>query len=260
MLSQIDGPRNDVEDQIQFTYYGDNQNSTGEPAGTLATVRSPSGELLTLSGYNAFGMATSIQRNDEQPHALKYDENQRLESITRRGNTIGYNYDAEGRVVGVTDTNGKYTRIDFDAVGRLTQVTDDSGRQFRMMYDSESRSVNQRFFSVGGQQIRSLALAYDGLGRIHSRTGTKMNYSADHEIESQTVFDRDAADNLVAESDQKSGKQVTYESNPFGMLLSATAPFVEESDQGRIDTVATCLLYTSPSPRDQRGSRMPSSA
>ena len=26
------------------------------------------------------------------------------------------------------------------------------------------------------------------------------------------------------------------------------------------ETLATCLLYTSPSPRDQRGSRMPSSA
>ena len=29
---------------------------------------------------------------------------------------------------------------------------------------------------------------------------------------------------------------------------------------GLIDTSASCLLYTSPSPRDQRGSRMPSSA
>ena len=28
----------------------------------------------------------------------------------------------------------------------------------------------------------------------------------------------------------------------------------------RIDDPETCLLYTSPSPRDQRGSRMPSSA
>ena len=27
-----------------------------------------------------------------------------------------------------------------------------------------------------------------------------------------------------------------------------------------LDEVPTCLLYTSPSPRDQRGSRMPSSA
>ena len=30
--------------------------------------------------------------------------------------------------------------------------------------------------------------------------------------------------------------------------------------RSRNDQVATCLLYTSPSPRDQRGSRMPSSA
>ena len=34
------------------------------------------------------------------------------------------------------------------------------------------------------------------------------------------------------------------------MLLSATG----------MGLVGTCLLYTSPSPRDQRGSRMPSSA
>ena len=31
-------------------------------------------------------------------------------------------------------------------------------------------------------------------------------------------------------------------------------------DGTHIDTCGTCLLYTSPSPRDQRGSRMPSSA
>ena len=37
---------------------------------------------------------------------------------------------------------------------------------------------------------------------------------------------------------------------------------VEKSDGNIIDRVETtiCLLYTSPSPRDQRGSRMPSSA
>ena len=33
-----------------------------------------------------------------------------------------------------------------------------------------------------------------------------------------------------------------------------------ESEIGRLEKVLDCLLYTSPSPRDQRGSRMPSSA
>ena len=31
-------------------------------------------------------------------------------------------------------------------------------------------------------------------------------------------------------------------------------------NEGDLDEVDSCLLYTSPSPRDQRGSRMPSSA
>ena len=31
-------------------------------------------------------------------------------------------------------------------------------------------------------------------------------------------------------------------------------------DKPGVDAIETCLLYTSPSPRDQRGSRMPSSA
>ena len=39
----------------------------------------------------------------------------------------------------------------------------------------------------------------------------------------------------------------------------ATFP-IADNRKGLISTVNNCLLYTSPSPRDQRGSRMPSSA
>ena len=42
-------------------------------------------------------------------------------------------------------------------------------------------------------------------------------------------------------------------------LLAATGNF-EEIPMHIRATANTCLLYTSPSPRDQRGSRMPSSA
>ena len=40
-----------------------------------------------------------------------------------------------------------------------------------------------------------------------------------------------------------------------GWPILVLGPLLEEEDQALI-----CLLYTSPSPRDQRGSRMPSSA
>ena len=45
-------------------------------------------------------------------------------------------------------------------------------------------------------------------------------------------------------------------SNNYGMQLNFMIPL----DGGMIELCKHCLLYTSPSPRDQRGSRMPSSA
>ena len=44
----------------------------------------------------------------------------------------------------------------------------------------------------------------------------------------------------------------TYETNLYD--------YIEVKNGDIADVIWTCLLYTSPSPRDQRGSRMPSSA
>ena len=54
-------------------------------------------------------------------------------------------------------------------------------------------------------------------------------------------------------------------SQEFDLFLIGSAddgslsPFDSDLDE-EFDQFVTCLLYTSPSPRDQRGSRMPSSA
>ena len=42
--------------------------------------------------------------------------------------------------------------------------------------------------------------------------------------------------------------------------LRGRAFYIKPSDEKREARKKACLLYTSPSPRDQRGSRMPSSA
>ena len=46
----------------------------------------------------------------------------------------------------------------------------------------------------------------------------------------------------------------------MGTLWSASALLDEKYHQMLVDTHLSCLLYTSPSPRDQEASRMPSSA
>ena len=50
-------------------------------------------------------------------------------------------------------------------------------------------------------------------------------------------------------------------SESFDVSVFADGEVLLESLSTSIpDAIITCLLYTSPSPRDQRGSRMPSSA
>ena len=46
----------------------------------------------------------------------------------------------------------------------------------------------------------------------------------------------------------------------MGVDISTSDLALEASRLGGIGHISDCLLYTSPSPRDQRGSRMPSSA
>ena len=58
--------------------------------------------------------------------------------------------------------------------------------------------------------------------------------------------------------------QCYFEGDPLipecPIVQSIPDPAAVQQLTARIDMNATCLLYTSPSPRDQRGSRMPSSA
>ena len=72
---------------------------------------------------------------------------------------------------------------------------------------------------------------------------------------------------FIAESCEKKGiktvvkrfvKRVTFRAN--GMKSYSTVGMIDAKNEWASRIAKGCLLYTSPSPRDQRGSRMPSSA
>ena len=58
------------------------------------------------------------------------------------------------------------------------------------------------------------------------------------------------------------GKQNIFGRETQPQLVEDYTSYPEEAEKtnGRWAMIGICLLYTSPSPRDQRGSRMPSSA
>ena len=71
--------------------------------------------------------------------------------------------------------------------------------------------------------------------------------------------------NSAAELDVVGDSRLVQPTNAYGSPLpGASSPRNEMPEEATASNVAVlnrvCLLYTSPSPRDQRGSRMPSSA
>ena len=67
-------------------------------------------------------------------------------------------------------------------------------------------------------------------------------------------------------ADYKQTEEKSFKGTESGRnVLESNAKYTTTADQGsnpasKPTRINTCLLYTSPSPRDQRGSRMPSSA
>ena len=77
----------------------------------------------------------------------------------------------------------------------------------------------------------------------------------------------DGATVAIEDSDLETQDRVPLVSTPLALLLDDDLDFETEANvldvrkaNGVIGLTMDCLLYTSPSPRDQRGSRMPSSA
>ena len=63
--------------------------------------------------------------------------------------------------------------------------------------------------------------------------------------------------------DQSNALDIDFIDNNHGFLVGSNRLIMESNDGGKSwekRSLDICLLYTSPSPRDQRGSRMPSSA
>jgi len=239
-ITSIDGPRTDVADTVTFTYQSTNAdaatalNQAGNNAtiGHLSEVGLPGGQRLYLSKYNADGQATEIRYNTSSPFQLTYDDNRRLVSVTQRGNTQRFHYDAEGRTVGVIDADGRHTRIDYDAAGRMNRVTDDIGRDLHWLHNGESRRTEQRTLGFNGEEVQNLKLFYDALGQLSSRTEERTNYSTGSLVSQSTEFTHDAAGKLIKATDTDSARQVDYNWNPFGELLAVSTPFTEVTDAG----------------------------
>lgn len=129
---------------------------------TTAFVYRPDGRLQTFNRYQgrflapAAGVATLERLTDGgQPAGWRYTG---ADDQTER-------YDADGRLLAITDRAGRSQTLGYDAAGRLHTVTGPAGRQLRFGYDGAGRLST--LTTPAGAEIH---YSYDSAGRLASVT------------------------------------------------------------------------------------------
>ncbi len=140
-----------------------------------------------------------------------YDALNRVTSYTDvKGNTLHYEYDEVGNLVGLTYPDGKVVHYEYDAADQLTKVTDWAGRVTGYEYDKNGRLISEtrpngtqmsRRYNVAGQLVQQVEKDNRG------------------ELISQFDFSYDATGNILNE--QKLPKPESVSLPPVTMTYSA---------------------------------------
>ena len=201
-------------------------------------------ESYTLDGLNRITAATYPGALTE---AFSYDAaGNRTSHTDIDGDTIGYTVDATGQLI--SDTTG--TTYTYDDAGNLTGTSDGDA----YVYDDYGRATSitaagvTETYSYDAQDVR---VTVDGVDQLWDRNGlpTLISTSAGDNYVHAAGIARDGDDWLLQDAISSVRATVVQAG-----VVSAETTFTAFGEP------LTCLLYTSPSPRDATLSRMPSSA
>lgn len=121
--------------------------------------------------YDADGQRTAME-DGTGTSSWTYDPLHRLTASTDgAGNTVGYAYDANGNLTGITYPNGSVVSRTFDGANRLTSVSDWLGNTTSLMYDADSNLTSETFPSGTGETDTFSYSAVDQISGISDLGG-----------------------------------------------------------------------------------------
>ena len=232
----------------------------------------PEGEHVILLEHNADGLTTSITEHGYAPTNTTSSVFTPIQRTTRftyqDGRLIAvdgprddvndithYSYDPLNRLQSVTPPSGITTTLSgFDEHGRATEFRTGTASPLSVTYDERGNIVR---VARRGQEIRYQYNTDDKLISLTTPNGktSRLEYDAAGRL-TQVTDDLGRVTDLLLDSESRIQNKTDYGSN--GDIIRSLQ-FVYDAS-GRLQSQTTCLLYTSPSPRDRQKSRMPSSA
>ena len=215
-------------------------------------------DRITSFDYDATGLfleeTTDIEgfktTFDYYPNGTLQSEKKQMELNTNNTLETSYTYDSWFRKKTVTDYLGKTYTYDYIRDNEKTKIT--------LTGDSSEGSYSEELFDDLGRKIRT------GVRDIQGNMSYR-NFQYD-------IYDRNDSISEPNTGSPSLWNTTTYDvyghpktvkdfkGKTLSMKYDKLTTTVTDSSTGQIKTSNSCLLYTSPSPRDRQKSRMPSSA
>ena len=186
---------------------------------TLQTIR----ELRQNGqGGNALDLSNPSNPDGKIIEQSVWDANSRLVSVSDdKGNTTSYTWDNRNRLVLTTFSDGTTNSLAYDKASNLVQFIDNNGTVVTNTYDSLNRLIRRditRANNVKGSTVQTFE--YDGLSRL--TLSTDNNDPTDTSDDSTVTRAYDSLGRLVEET--QNGKVISTNWQQAGNLTDLTYP------------------------------------
>lgn len=225
LLLAVDGPRNDVDDTTRYVYRAaDDPTCAAAPAtcryrkGDLWKTVDALGHTIEVTAYDGAGRVRSVRDRNGVATDFEYDPRGWLTAKKIRGDDpsgesddriLRIEYWPTGLVKRLTQPDGARLSYEYDDAHRLVAVADDTGNRLSFTLDDAGRHLAETATDGGGALRRTLARAYDTLGRLQQETDAYGHV---------THYGYDVRNNPDVTTDAL-GRRVDSDYDPLGRLV-----------------------------------------